>query len=243
MLRAALVFCVLSALSCSKTTYVIGRVGDAGGITGDECAAALVCSGFERVGLPDWGAPMIEKTGHVERSTARAHSGDASLHASSTAMMSVAVVTASFPARQTGDVYLRVYLYVPANLPTETMNIMFLGSAPSSDPFSGIDLNLQDGAVQVYSSPSASARQTGSVSIPRDRWFCFRARVALSADQGSVQAYVDDALALDARGLDTLPAAGVSQFRAGVGWSSAQDAFFEIYLDDVVVDRAPVACD
>jgi hypothetical protein len=250
MLRVTVVLCALVALGCSKTTYVIGRVGDAGDAgetTSDECAgsraSALVCSGFERVGLPDWGAPMIEQAGHIERSTTRAHSGEAALHASSTAMMSVAVVAADFSALQTGDVYVRVYAYVPASLPTETMNILFLGTAPSSAAFTGIDLNLQDGALQVYSSPSDPQRQTGSIPIPRDRWFCLRAHVALSADRGSVQAYIDDTLALDASGLDTLPDGGVTQFRAGIGWSSAQDAFFEIYFDDVVLDRTPVACD
>jgi hypothetical protein len=30
--------------------------------------------------------------------------------------------------------------------------------------------------------------------------------------------------------------------RAGIDWSSAQDAFFELYLDDVVLDTLPVGC-
>jgi hypothetical protein len=57
-----------------------------------------------------------------------------------------------------------------------------------------------------------------------------------------VQAYVDDVLALDAKGLVTLPAGGVRELHAGIGWSSQQDAFFEIYMDDVVLDSVPVAC-
>ena len=185
---------------------------------------------------------MIERSGEVERSSVHLHTGSGALHASSTSMMSVAVLSASFPPALSGELYLRAYVYVPVNLPTETMNILFLGNEASGAPFSGIDLNLQDGAVQVYSSASDPQRHTGSLTIPRDRWFCLRARVALAATDGAVQAYVDDVLALDARGLDTLPSGGVQQLHAGIGWSSAQDAFFEIYFDDIVLDSVPVAC-
>ena len=54
--------------------------------------------------------------------------------------------------------------------------------------------------------------------------------------------FVDDQLALDARSIDTLPDDGVTQFRAGIDWSSEQDSLFEIYIDDLVLDTAPVAC-
>jgi hypothetical protein len=246
MRRAALMFCVLFWAGCANNPYVIGRVADAGsGSPSDACPAGhptgLVCSGFERADLPDWSAPMIERSGVVERSSALTHTGSGALHASSSAMMSVAVLSASFPSVSSGELYLRLYAYVPANLPTEIINVLFLGNGASSDPFSGIDLNLMDGAIQVYSSAN-DQRQTGSLTIPRDRWFCLRARVLLGKTGGAVQAYIDAALALDAKGLVTLPAAGVQELHAGVGWSSQQDAFFEIYMDDLVLDSVPVAC-
>ena len=57
-----------------------------------------------------------------------------------------------------------------------------------------------------------------------------------------VEAYVDDQLALHAEALDTLPDDGIHLFRAGLDWSSKQDAFFELYFDDVVVDTVEVPC-
>jgi hypothetical protein len=248
MPRASRLFGVLAwllGMGCADNPYVIGRVGDAG-VAAEACpaghASARVCSGFERADLSDWSAPMIERSGQIERTSVRTHSGSGALHASSTAMMSVAVLSASFAPALSGALYLRAYLYVPANLPTETMNILFLGNEASGAAFSGIDLNLQDGALQVYSSASDPQRQTGSLAIPRERWFCLRARIALDAADGAVQAYIDAALALDARGVDTLPSGGVQQLHAGIGWSSEQDAFFEIYFDDIVLDSVPVAC-
>jgi hypothetical protein len=35
---------------------------------------------------------------------------------------------------------------------------------------------------------------------------------------------------------------GVRELRVGIDWSSGQDEPFELYVDDVVLDTAPVAC-
>jgi hypothetical protein len=247
MVRAAAMSCVLAVWGCSDNPYVIGRHIDGDGGVPGECGAAqsdaLLCSGFEQPDVAaDLGVTVIVNQGVVERSTALAHSGSGSLHASTSAMMSTAVVRASFPAMHSGAVYVRTYLYVPADLPTQTMNIFFVGDTPFPDPFLGLDFNLTQGAVELYSPQNQPQRYIGELTIPRDRWFCFRVRTEISDSDGLVQAFVDDQLALEVTGIDTLPPEGVRLFRAGVDWSSGQDAFFEIYMDDLVVDSAPVAC-
>jgi hypothetical protein len=246
MARAAVVLCAILGAGCSDNPYAIGRYVDAGV---DECsgehAAAVLCSGFEaRDVAADWDDTAIEETGTVERSTERVHHGRGALHASSGGSMSVAVVSKSFAPLRSGEVDFRAYLYVPAGLQTQTMNIFFVGYEPTPDPFQGVDFNLESGAVQVYSPQATPDRQTGTLQIPRDRWFCFRAHVVISDDpaKGAVQAFVDDDLALDADMIDTLPTDGVREFRAGVDWSSDQTSPFEIYMDDVVLDTAKVAC-
>jgi hypothetical protein len=205
-----------------------------------------VCSGFEARDVgDDWDAVVIEGSGAVDRSTARARHGRGALHATSEGNDSVAVVSKTFAPLRSGEVDFRAYLYVPSAVQTQTMNIFFVGYEPTPDPFQGVDFNLEDGAVQVYSPQGTPDRQTGTLQIPRDRWFCFRARVVISDDrnEGAVQAFADDTLALDATMIDTRPINGVRQFRAGVDWSSEQTTPFEIYIDDVVLDTKPVACD
>jgi hypothetical protein len=243
MPRAAALLCVLAGVGCADNPYVLGRNGDAGV---DECVEAyadsVACSGFEQADAAV-GFDAIEQTGgEVDRSTQRARHGEGALHASTAAAMSYAIVVKTFAPLRSGDLYFRANVYVPSGLATETMNVFFVGSEPTPDPFQGVDFNLEGGAVQTYSPQSDPVRQTGTLLIPRDRWFCYRARVAISHDAGFVQVFVDDRLALDATHIDTLPADGVRQFRAGIDWSSEQDSPFEIYLDDLVVDTAPVAC-
>lgn len=237
----ALVWCASANQGCSDD-FVIGRLADGG--VGD-CAprtGSLVCSGFERADLADWSETRIEEQGAVERTEDRAYRGHGALHASSSAMASVGVVAADFPPLTQGALHFRAYLYVPADLPTETMNIFFVGDDPTPDPFSGVDFNLESGAIQIYSPESNPQRQMGTLTIPRDRWFCFRARIGIDDSEGEVDAYIDDELALHAEALDTLPAGGVHLFRAGVDWSSKQDAFFEIYMDDILVDPHEAPC-
>jgi hypothetical protein len=249
MHRGAVMIGALLALACVDNPYIIGRVGD-GGAAGrasdagaSECGAAtLLCSDFEQDLLRDWDDIALERTGMVERSSARAHAGSSALHAVSRGARSAAVVRSSFAPLRSGELGLRVYLYVPAGLPTETMNLLFVGAAADLDTFDGIDINLEDGAVQVFSPQFAPTRHTGSAVIPRDRWFCFRVQIAIDDRAGSVRAYVDEPLAIEALDQDTLPLAGLTTVRAGIDWSSEQAAFFEIYMDDLLVAPGQVAC-
>ena len=70
------------------------------------------------------------------------------------------------------------------------------GSVLALEPFQGIDFNLEDDAIQIYSPQSAVQRQTGTLLIPRAKWFCFRAKVTIAQEDGTVDAYIDDGLAL-----------------------------------------------
>jgi hypothetical protein len=256
--RAAALLCLVEQSGCADNPYFIGHARnapdagvdagpDAGsGASATDCTEALVCAGFEREDYTaEWSGTVIETSGVLERSTARAHSGVSSLRAQSRAMASVADVVARFSPLRSGTLYLRAYLYVPAGLPTERMNLFFIGSRPDPDsdsnPFVGVDLNLENGAVQLFSPQAKPQRQTGELVIPRDRWFCWRTEVELGS-AAAVSVFVDDALALRATGVDSVAQDGVSMLRAGIDWSSDQAAFFEVYLDDVVLDTRPVAC-
>ena len=237
---------LLASAACSSGPYFIGEQHrDAG--PPSECAEAfadaLACSGFEEGDLPsEWADQPIVGAGELERTTERAHSGEAALRASSDGPESVAVVATEIEPVLSGTLYLRVHLYVPAGVPTETINILFIGSDPAPDPFTGLDINLEDGALQIFSPQNDPARVTGELTIPRDAWFCLRAEIAVSDAAGAAQLFVDGELALAATGLDTLPDDGVHLLRAGVDWSSEQETSFEIYIDDLVLDDAPVAC-
>src|SRR5438045_4379236 len=128
-----------SVLAACSDSYVIGRFVDAG------CKAhsdAIFCSAFESPDLSDWSRVIVHGKARVEQTGDRTYEGQGALHASSTGEQSSAVVAEDFPPVKDGDLFLRAFLYVPAGLPTKTMNIAFVGDFATPDPFKGIDFNL-----------------------------------------------------------------------------------------------------
>jgi hypothetical protein len=124
------------------------------------------------------------------------------------------------------------------------MNLFFLGSRPDpsgDEPFVGMDINVLDGALQLFSHQAKPPRQTADAKVPRGRWFCLRAEIEMSR-AGTTALFVDDALSLRATGVDSIAQDGVSMLRAGIDWSSDQTAFFEVYIDDLALATAPLAC-
>jgi hypothetical protein len=250
MVRATLALLVSLVIGCADNPYVIGRLLE-GGILQDASdstapaacpAAALFCSSFEAADLRDeWTTTTIIEDAALERTSARVHSGQGALRAESRGPDSAAVVVAAFAAQRTGSLYVRAYVYIGSDWATETMNLFFIGDDPS-EPFVGIDLNIADGAVQMFSPQTVPVRSTGTLEIARDRWVCFRVEVAIADVAGALRVHLDDELALEVTGVDTLPAAGIHLFRAGVDWSSAQASFFEVYLDDIALGSEPVDC-
>jgi hypothetical protein len=266
MARAGFVAWALVLSACPDNPYVLGRLqdaqivqtqpsSDAGStsaadgavVVASECsvlgATALVCEGFERSELASAPGEFArrEGAGEFQRSTARAHRGSASLHATTTAPESVAVVGRSFDAVQAGELHVRVHVFIPSAQPTEIMNVLFVGDGQPVSPFEGIDVNLSGGALQLFAQPD-QLRQTSAVSVPRDVWFCLRMQVTLDHVRGAAQLFVDDQRALASEPFDSLPTEGVDQVRVGVDWSSEQDERFEIYFDDLVVSRSAVSC-
>ncbi len=239
---AALLSLLAVALAgCGDGSYVIGRFVD------DTCAAhpdAVVCSGFERPDLSDWTSVIVVNDATVEQTEKKKHGGRGALHASSEGQQSSAVVAAEFPAVHGGELYLRVFLYVPGGLPTKTMNVFFLGDIATPDPFRGVDFNLEGGALSTYVPQDSPDRVTSTtLTIPRDRWFCLQAHLTVAQKTGALTIDVDGTTGLSEDKMNTNPAAGIHLLRAGIDWSSMQTEPFDFYLDDLVLSKSAVACD
>ncbi|MDQ2644115.1 MAG: polysaccharide lyase [Myxococcota bacterium] len=228
-------------LGCTSNPYEIGRFTDP---ACDGRGEALVCSGFERPDLSEWDETIVYSSGAIRQTEENPRSGHGSLLATTEYNESAAAVSAEFSPVTDGDLYLRMYIYLPSEFDTMTTNVLFLGDAPAPDPFKGVDFNFEAGAPEIFSPESDPVRYTSTtLTIPRDVWFCYQVELGVSEDAGTVRISVDGQVALDQGGLDTLPVGGVHLLRAGVDWSSKQMTPFAIYLDDLVLSRSPVDCD
>jgi hypothetical protein len=242
LLRTVSQLLFASALSgCSDNPYMIGRFVDT---SCAETPDAIFCSGFERPDLSEWDQTVVVNAAQVSQTEAMKRSGRGALHASSAAAESAGVVSVEFPSLYEGELFLRVYMYVPDGLDTMTPNVLFLGDEPEPDPFKGVDFNFEAGAPEVFLPENYPNRFTSTaLVIPRDAWFCYEVRLSIAEDEGAVSIRVDGNVALDESGLDTLPEGGVHRLRAGVDWSSLQETLFAIYMDDLVLSRTEAPCD
>jgi hypothetical protein len=231
--RDALAAAVLGAAllsGCGTRGYVIGRFRD------DACSAhrdAILCSGFEQPDLSDWTSTVVVGKAQVEQSEERAHQGKGSLFAESTGQKSTAVVAEQFAPVTQGELFLRAFMYVPAGLPTKTMNILFLGDYATPDPFRGVDFNLENGFLSTYVPGNKPERFTSTtLAIPRDRWFCLQIQMTVSANAGALTIRVDGEIGLEQQNM----------LRAGIDWSSGQTEPFDFYIDDLVLATEAVDC-
>lgn len=233
--------CLGTLAGCSGEPHVIGRFVDTGC---EEQAGTLFCSGFELPDLSEWDERIVVNAGQVSQSEELRRSGRGALHASSTAAASTGAVSVEFPRVNAGELFLRTYIYVPAEVDTMTPNVMFLGDVPAPDPFKGVDFNFEGGAPEIFVPENDPNRFTSSLLvIPRDEWFCYQVRIALAEEDGSVTIRVNGELGLEATGIDTLPPGGMHLLRAGVDWSSKQETPFALYLDDLVLSTSELGCD
>jgi hypothetical protein len=233
-------FAFLAAPACGTESHVIGRFTDD---RCDEYGDALVCSGFERPDLSEWEQVIVVKDARVEQTDSRAFGGRGALHAESLGDESAGVVAREFETITSGALHLRAHLYVPEGLPTDAINIFFLGDYATPDPFRGVDFNLESGALSTYVPGQAPDRFTSTtLTIPRDHWFCLQIAMTLSPDAGTVTMLVDGQVGLEQANMKTLPEGGVHLLRAGVDWSSLQTEPFDIYMDDLVLSTSPVDC-
>jgi len=233
--------CVCALSGCGNEPYVIGRFLDA---SCEGQPAAIFCSGFERPDLSEWDRSVVINAGQVSQTEGMRRSGRGALHASSTAAGSSGAVSVEFPSVYDGELFLRVYMYVPGGQDTMTTNVLFLGDLPAPDPFKGVDFNFESGAPEIFLPENDPNRFTSDLLvIPRDAWFCYQVRLAIAEDEGAVSIRVDGNLGLDASGIDTLPPGGVHMLRAGIDWSSKQESPVTLYMDDLVLSSTEVACD
>jgi hypothetical protein len=83
---------------------------------------------------------------------------------------------------------------------------------------------------------------TGGSAIPRDRWVCYELHVTI-ATAGALEVLVDGTRQVDVGPIDTLTGTAVREVTAGLERAMGDQAPAEIFVDEVVIDTAPIGCE
>ncbi len=204
----------------------------------DPCAgaeAALVCSSFESL---DAGATEFAPDG-----SAIAVSAEQSLYGAKALAVTVAGGSArsslhyEFKPQSSGTLYLRAWLYLDVE-DASNLHVHAFTVGSIDQPDWGTTLHVLDGKLG-FSFPQAGD-VLGQLSVPARHWFCVRTQIELDATNGAASVWVDDALSLATKGVDTLPADEAHNIAVGIDYTS--ELALRLYVDALRLGTTPVGC-
>jgi len=196
--------------------------------------SALACSGFDVSAQPGW-TPSLDSGAELSVVSAPRLAGSGALLARTTSENARSRFSQEFPKLGSGQLYLRAWLYSAPGSLLNNVHSLVVGDANTADY--GSKFVYAGGKLHVA---AAGAALAGSTDAPLGQWYCLRLELGIG-DQGSVRAYLNDTLFVDATGVDTLPAAGVHNVTAGIDFAGQAEPA-EVFLDELVLDTSPVAC-
>ena len=195
---------------------------------------ALACSGFDDAAPAGW-TPTVDATSALGVVSTPLFSGASALDARTTATNGRARFLHEFTQLDSGQLYLRAWVYVAPGTSLSNVHTIVVGDANTGDY--GSKFVYTDGKIHVA---AAGGAVTGTADTPFGQWYCLRLELGI-ATQGTVRAYLNDVQFADATGINTLPAAGVHNVTAGIDFSGQTDPA-EVFIDELVLDTAPVGC-
>jgi len=199
----------------------------------------LLCEDFE---APTLGWTRIERTGTVSLTTERAHGGRQSLLARTTEIQNGGRAMAespSWPPLLSREVWIRAHYFIPEFVDE---NVSVLAVWEAADPGEGFSVHVVDGGDPVVWLDSTSRGYRGSVPVPRERWFCMQIHARIDDADGRIELDFDGARIVTVTGGDTLPPTGYPAINVGITWTGTTQVPATVYVDDIVVATAPIAC-
>lgn len=204
--------------------------------------ATRLCSGFEQSGMGEWDYDITTE-GTTDLSTTRAYRGTHSLEIQTTAVDAYKEARWGknyvLDAVMTGDIYVRAYYWLDAStVVTDQLSILIVTSGV--DPYPSANVLLVPG--EMHSNIDGESA-TAPFEFPRDRWVCLRMHLVVAATGGSIDIAVDGATVLSKANIDTRVANGYTNVDVGVHYATPAQTASRMWIDEVVIDTSPIACD
>lgn len=202
---------------------------------------ALLCEGFE---APDvaWEYAVIDQ-GTAARATTRAASGAAALEITTTDAAAYKYArwgrNSVFPALTSDDVYVREWLWLDGStVITDQLSVLVFGQGAT--PFPSANLLLTPGSMTLLID---GASVPIALAFPHDRWVCVGVHLVIDATAGSAELSLDGAVVGSMTGIDTDVAGGYTNLDAGVHYANVGQGAAKLWIDEIVADTQPIACD
>ena len=199
-------------------------------------AGALFCDDFESGDLSSWVPETID--GEAGVVSTRAHGGTSAARFATTAAGGTARAHADLAATA-AEIHVRAWMYVPGTA-SEQLDVFY--AYDESGYGAGYYLLTSRNSVGLWYGTDAGGEwmESSSGAWPRDTWFCARARYRVGVGNAHFELWIDDTRVV----LDEAATLDIGPFRYFLtGISMRPSGTTEVFVDDVVIDTAPVACD
>lgn len=248
--------CALLLAACGRIGFTDGDSGDdtvdggtGDGPTGDagpllDCtetaAGAALCAGFEGTGMDGWDYSIID-FGNVTLSTTRAYRGAQSLEVQTDASNNYKYARwgKNYVVNEiaAGDLYVRGYYWIASTtVVNDQLSIMVTGNA--APPYGSTNVLLKPGELHAVVDGTNYITQ---FDFPRDRWVCLLLHIIVGAT-GGVEVDVDGARILTRNNIETRVGGGYTNVDVGVHYATPTQTASHLWIDELVLDTAPVSC-
>jgi hypothetical protein len=142
-------------------------------------------------------------------------------------------------AVDTGELYLRAWYWVSsASVWADQASLLSTGN--SVDPYPSTFMMFTPSDIHINIDGNTF---TFVQDIPRDRWVCVQMHITVDATNGSVEVILDEGTPMVTPATDTLVGIeGYTGVDFGLHYATPAQGPVVMWIDDVVVDTSPIAC-
>lgn len=198
----------------------------------------IICEGFEGPAITGWSQGGSES---VVLASSRSHRGRASARGTPSATGgSNAFLQRTFPPLTTGTLHLRAHVFI-ATAEKSLYDIIKVEDQSATDYLS---LVVDGGALGVFVAQGDVGLLPQTLPIPTGQWTCIRWEIEYGTDS-TIRLFVNGGQR-EWNGINTVlgvPSAGIGALLLPVPPSAPFAGALDVYVDDVAMGTAPIACD
>ncbi len=207
----------------------------------DDLPGLIFCDGFESPELAAWEDRNLHG-GEVEQEEGEVYRGGGALRATTWEPAGGAAVGQDVAAASSAaDLHVRLHLLVPAGSTVESVTFLLLLEPDS--PWHHVGLSLGDGGFPgLWVDGPEVFDGLWTDLLPRDRWVCVQAHVAVADSGGAADLRVDGEQVAGVSDIDTRPESGYRHLAVGIAFTRESQGPTSLLIDEVALGTEPIPC-
>lgn len=239
---------ILCVAGCGRIGFEETKASDAGFEAADAarglCADVLLCSGFEKDGLPSWQQQIVLGDATLTATTERSFRGQRSLKVEVFQTGQEAIVAHQLSQSfTTGELWVRGWVFIPSTYNAESLaGLVYLSESDAPEQYMDATLTSDSACIFREGSTTGSDIDECATIAMTEQWRCFEWKVSLGVT-GEMAMFIDSQLVTES-GTHDMEVQGGGFPYVYLGQSDPVGSIpgAPIYIDDVVISKERAGC-